>query len=372
MEIKPAKWGALHQERVRDVAGVLYDYKMLTLDQILWMSGVRLNATRLSKLLRESGYARDRQHKLMRYYDGKWHTCNRLHVWQLTTWGVQQWEKYAYLANWGYSSGNLGAYRVQNTDRVIQLGDIHASLIKNGVGQDVEFWSVPRLLNQLGAWHAYRNQENSDMAKLWMERPTLAGGYSLSRNFNEFVLVGLYTKNILGFMNYIQRSFPDSLCIGNRICVYVGQPMYHEALQQLKNHRITKGGLMLLSYEWAIDHPKWLIEILGWNRECVLSPYLDWVRTRGGRVERLPNASFEWRVVHEDGRVEYVDTTVGNSIGRIYGIVMDRDMGISDDDGPFQRVLYVLNEAEKKLLEGFAKLSFRSLECRIVDWPGGK
>ncbi len=371
LERKPKQWSEKQERIICGVCECLYDYKVLTLEQLMRMANIKMDANRLSIFLRESGYAKDSQQSVNRYFGGKWHRCNRLHLWHLTPWGVGQWEKYAFLSRWGYSSGELGVYRTQNPERVVQLADVHSSLMEVAGGCDLEFWSVPRMLNQLGAWHASQNEEDSELATLWRDRPVLAGAYSIRRNYDRFVLVGFYIKGLKGFAHYVKRAFPSTLLRGHGSCVFVGNSVYHEAFRQLQDYRINKGSLVLLSYEWAMDHPKWLMSILEGNRESVLSPYFEWVRSQGGAVERREGASLEWRVTHASGEVEYADTTVGNSVGRIYGIVTDKDVGISEL-GRFRRVLYVLNAAEKKFLEAVAEKALRSIEFRVLDWPGGK
>ena len=362
---KPAGMKSMRALKAEGYADYLYRHGVLTLAQLEGLTRTDDMET-IGRILRDSRYGKPYQHNTVLYQDGAWRRKNRMNCWMLTTDGERLVEQYLYpgVEQWGYSSGRIVRKLRQNTNRILLMNEMVVKVSE----YDTDAWwvNVAYWLNGKGA------RTNPDLSKLWHERPNMMGVLEMK---NMDIGVGLYSSGLQGLTMNLKRIFPKELDLLNSQfmpVLFLTQDVYERFLPALIKVRMERNDLVVLPYEYCLDHPDKLVHVLNGQREAVFQPLFARLSHDGWIVEKSDvGEPYTWRV-RKNGIVEFIDGTFGTQLAHRYEIVL----GDTGRTGPMQsgnRVLYVTSEREAQDVRAAIKRRYKGQlkeppELRVMDW----
>ncbi|WP_067936667.1 hypothetical protein [Alicyclobacillus kakegawensis] len=368
LRLRPAEMRPETLKKAKEMMQILYMHQRLTVDQLRALIGIGSLNT-VTRILDRTGYV-GRRHRsgILLYRGGRWRQTHRIDVLHLNAHGIAEMEELLGVDRWGYTD-RPGDMVPNNLVRCLQMADAVVAARMAG-GTDLQWESVLYWLGRQRAWEPARESDDQSIRELksvWEHRPTAAG--FLRRRDGKDLCVGLYLKTARGYLNYVHRAFPEKLLHHFDPVLFMGMKSYERffpmAMQSLYG---MYQNLMILPYEYSLDHPTWLNAALHGDNTLVMQPLFQRKQVEGWDVRELHHHQIPFRwVMFNDTETLHVDTTYGTSLGHVASLVT---MPASAARGVVRRVVYVVSEGEKQTLEKWrsSRGNYAPVEFRVIDW----
>ncbi|WP_139234712.1 hypothetical protein [Alicyclobacillus macrosporangiidus] len=167
----------------------------------------------------------------------------------------------------------------------------------------------------------------------------------------------------------MRRAFPEKLLDHFEPVLFLGLDSYERffpmAMQTLYG---AYQNLMILPYEYSLDHPTWMNAALHGDNTAVMQPMFQRLQAKGWNVQELHHHQIPFRwVMFNDSTTLHVDTTYGTTLGHMASLIT---MPANAARGVVRRVVFVVSEEEKQTLEKWRSMrgNYAPIEFRVINW----
>lgn len=233
-------------------------------------------------------------------------------------------------------------------NRYVLLTDLYTQMVRNGFNGTDMIWCPNIVFKQ---WYdILKTSDGVRLRKFPPKDPGLLGGivYDIGPGEYDFRLVGLsaFMGGSRTFKKYMDWVIPEVNGGLYEAAIFVRKSFVKTAIvKSLKDHVYA----CIYSYEWAVTNSVAMMDAIRWQGENVMRPILEPYWTNGAHVEAVKGVAptFRWSASRPNGKIEYIDTTLGRPVGILKELARTK----TNVDSEITYTVWCMTEEEKTVWE---------------------